>query len=61
MKDLPLEITLTAQETGFEMSDELTEKLIYEIGEWLSEKYGYLVEEFDYKIELKNILWNIGE
>jgi len=61
MKDLPLEITLTAQDSGFEMSDELADKFAEEISEWLSDKYGYLVEGYDYKIELSNILWDIGE
>jgi len=61
MKDLPLEITLTAQDSGFEMSDELADKFSEEISEWLSDKYGYLVEGYDYKIELSNILWDIGE
>lgn len=61
MKDLPLEIILTAQDSGFEMSDELADKFSEEIAEWLSDKYGYLVEGYDYKIELSNILWDIGE
>ena len=61
MKDLPLEIILTAQDSGSEMSDELADKFSEEISEWLSDKYGYLVEGYDYKIELSNILWDIGE
>ena len=61
MKDLPLEIILTSQDSGFEMSDELADKFSEEISEWLSDKYGYLVEGYDYKIELSNILWDIGE
>ena len=61
MKDLPLEIILTSQDSGFEMSDELADKFSEEIAEWLSDKYGYLVEGYDYKIELSNILWDIGE
>lgn len=61
MKDLPLEIILTEQDSGFEMSDELADKFSEEISEWLSDKYGYLVEGYDYKIELSNILWDIGE
>ena len=61
MKALPLEIILTAQDSGFEMSDELADKFSEEISEWLSDKYGYLVEGYDYKIELSNILWDIGE
>ena len=52
---------MTAQDSGFEMSDELADKFSEEIAEWLADKYGYLVEGYDYKIELSNILWDIGE
>ena len=61
MKELPNEIVLTAQDSGFEMSDELADKFSEEISEYLSDLYGYLVEAYDYKIEISNILWDKGE
>lgn len=61
MKELPNEIVLTAQDSGFEMSDELADRFSEEISDYLSDLYGYLVEGYDYRIEVSNILWDKGE
>ena len=51
-KKLPKELCLT--EGDFELSEEVIEV----IGDYLYDKYGKLVEEFDYKIDIANIKWN---
>lgn len=56
-KGLPEEVTLTAVDSGFEMSDELAERFCEEVNEFLADKYGFLNEGWAYEIKLSGIMW----
>lgn len=57
MSKLPNEITITAIDSGFEMSDELAERFVDEVNEYLADKHGYLNHGWSYEIKISDILW----
>ena len=57
--NLPKKIILTAKDSGFEMSDELSELFCEEVNNYLAEKYGFLNEGFSYQIDLNDIMWEV--
>lgn len=54
---LPNEIIITAKDSGFTMSDELSELFCDEINEYLADKYGYLNQGWCYEIKVSDIMW----
>lgn len=57
MNKLPNEMTITTIDSGFKMSDELAERFVDEVNEYLADKYGHLNHGWYYGIEISDILW----
>lgn len=54
---LPNKVIITAKDSSFTMSDELSELFCDEVNEYLADKYGYLNHGWCYKIEISDIMW----
>lgn len=57
VEKIPNKITITAVDSGFEMSEELAERFVDEVNEYLADKYGYLNQGWSYEIKISDILW----
>ena len=60
MDKLPTEVNLS-DDKGFQMSDELAERLSYEVEEALISKYGRCPEAYGYELKAVDISWEDDE
>lgn len=56
-KDLPDEVILTADDSGYSLTDEFCES----VNEYLADKYGYCNGGWAVEIKVSNIDWDTSE
>lgn len=57
IKDLPDEVILTADDSGYRLTDEFVES----VNEFLADKYGYCNGGWAVEIKVSNIDWDTDE
>lgn len=61
MNDLPSEICLTERGNGFQLDDDVFERLNEAINDYLSDTYGFCVNGYDYQLTISDIDWDTEE